>query len=345
MDQFFAAVEEREHPEYKGKPVVVGADPKKGKGRGVVSTCNYEARKFGIHSGMPISRAWKRCPEAIYLPVNFKLYTRASSRIMAILRKYADKFERWGLDEAFLDVSSKVRDFGEAKKLAERIKQEIHRREGLKCSIGVGPNKLVAKIASDFEKPDGLTVVEENDIESFLAPLSVRKLLWVGEKTEQRLNAIGIRTIGDLAAYDVSMLTEKFGRMGFQYSLLAHGVDESDVAERGEVQSVSRERTFEADTSDYNLVLETLDKISKEVHKDIMKLEMLFKTVTIKIRFENFETHTHGKTLPFFTDRLQDLQKTAQELVQTYFRQDRKVRLIGLRASTLVSRKEQKTLA
>ncbi|MDH5267956.1 MAG: DNA polymerase IV, partial [Candidatus Bathyarchaeota archaeon] len=199
MDQFFAAVEERKHPEYKGKPVVVGADPKKGKGRGVVSTCNYEARKFGIHSAMPISRAWKRCPEAIYLPVNFKLYIKASSRIMAILRKYADKFEQWGLDEAFLDVSSKARNFGEARKLAEKIKQEIEGSEALACSIGVGPNKLVAKIASDFEKPNGLTVVEENEVENFLAPLPVRKLLWVGKKTEQRLNAIGIRTIGDLA--------------------------------------------------------------------------------------------------------------------------------------------------
>ena len=344
MDQFFAAVEERGHLEYKGKPVVVGADPKKGKGRGVVSTCNYEARKFGIHSAMPISRAWKRCPEAIYLPVNFKLYTKASSRIMIILRKYADKFEQWGLDEAFLDVSSKVRNFREARKLAEKIKQEIEGREGLTCSIGVGPNKLVAKIASDFEKPNGLTVVEENEVENFLAPLPVRKLLWVGKKTEQKLNAIGIRTIGDLAAYDVSMLTERLGSMSIQYHLLAHGIDESEVAERGEVKSVSRETTFEVDTSDYNLVLETLDKISKEVHKDIMKLKMLFKTVTIKIRFENFETHTHGKTLSFFTNRLQDLQKTARELAQTYLRQDRKIRLIGVRASTLVSRKEQKTL-
>jgi DNA polymerase IV (DinB-like DNA polymerase) len=344
MDQFFAAVEERKHPEFKGKPVVVGADPKKGKGRGVVSTCNYEARKFGIHSAMPISRAWKRCPGAIYLPVNFKLYTKASSRIMAILRKYADKFEQWGLDEAFLDVSSKVRNFREAKRLAEKIKQEIEGREGLTCSIGVGPNKLAAKIASDFEKPNGLTVVEENEVENFLAPLPVRRLLWVGKKTEQRLNVIGIRTIGDLAAYDVSTLTEKFGSMGIQYHLLARGIDESEVAERGEVKSVSRETTFEVDTSDYDLVLETLDTISREVHKDVMKLEMLFKTVTVKIRFENFETHTHGKTLSFFSNRLQDLQKTARELAQTYLRQDRKIRLIGVRASTLASRKVQKTL-
>jgi DNA polymerase IV (DinB-like DNA polymerase) len=344
MDQFFAAVEEREHPEFKGKPVVVGADPKGGKGRGVVSTCNYKARRFGIRSGMPISRAWKLCPDAIYLPVNFKLYIQTSSRIMAILRKYTDKFEQWGLDEAFLDVSSRVRSFIEAEKLAEKIKQKILESEGLTCSIGVGPNKLVAKIASDFKKPDGLTVVDEKAVESFLAPLPVRKLLWVGKKTERKLNEMGIKTIGDLATYDVSVLTEKFGVMGVQFSLMARGIDQSEVAERGEIKSVGRERTFEEDTSDFNLVLETLDRLSEEVYREIVERKMLFKTVTVKIRFENFETHTHGKTRSFFTGRLQDLQKTARELAQPYLRQNRKIRLIGVRASTLTSRKEQKTL-
>jgi DNA polymerase IV (DinB-like DNA polymerase) len=345
MDQFFAAVEEREHPEFKGKPVVVGADPKEGKGRGVVSTCNYVARKFGIRSGMPISRAWKLCPDAIYLLPNFKLYIQASSRIMAILRKYADKFERWGLDEAFLDVSSRVRSFREAKKLAEEIKREVRESEGLTCSVGVGSNKLVAKIASDFKKPDGLTVVDEKAVESFLAPLPVRKLLWVGKKTERKLNEMGIRTIGDLATSDASVLTEKFGVMGVQYSLMARGIDQSEVAERGEIKSVGRERTFEEDTADHNLVFYTLDKLSEEVHKEIVERKMLFKTVTVKIRFENFETHTHGKTRSFFTDRLRDLQRMARELAEPYLRQDIKIRLVGVRASTLTSRKEQKTLA
>jgi len=344
MDQFFAAVEEREHPEFKGKPVVVGADPKGGKGRGVVSTCNYEARKFGIRSGMPISRAWKLCPDAIYLPPNFKLYIQTSSRIMEILRKYADKFEQWGLDEAFLDVSSRVRSLKEAEELAKNIKREIHKSEGLTCSVGVGPNKLVAKIASDFKKPDGLTVVDEKAVESFLTPLPVGKLLWVGKKTERRLNEMGVRTIGDLATYDASVLAEKFGVMGVQYSLMARGIDESEVAERGEIKSVGREITFEEDTSDHNLVLEALDKLSEEVHEEIVEGKMLFKTVTVKIRFENFETHTHGKTRPFFTDRLQDLQKTARELAQPYLQQKRKIRLVGVRASTLASGKEQKTL-
>ena len=344
MDHFYSAVEEREHPEYKGNPVVVGADPKEGTGRGVVSTCNYEARKFGIRSGMPISRAWKRCPDAVYLQPDFKLYGKVSSRIMDILRKYADKFEQWGFDEAFLDVSSKARDFKKAKRIAQAIKQEIFDKEELTCSVGIGPNKLVAKIASDFEKPDGLTVVEETVAPDFLAPLPVRKLLWVGKKTERRLNEMGIRTIGDLAAYDVSALTEKFGVMGAQYHLMARGIDESEVKKREEVKSVGREVTFEEDTSDLDLILGTLDELAEMVHKEVLRLEMLFRTVTVRVRFENFETHTHGKTLPFPTNRRQDLQKTARELAEEYLHKGRMVRLIGVRVSNFVSQKEQTTL-
>jgi DNA polymerase IV (DinB-like DNA polymerase) len=344
MDHFFTAVEERERPEFKGKPVVVGADPKEGKGRGVVSTCNYEARKFGVKSGMPISRAWKLCPEAVYLPVNYELYRKVSSEIMGILRKYSDKFEQWGIDEAFLDVTSRVNSYEEAEVLAHQIKMEILDNEGLTCSVGIGPNKLVAKIASDFQKPDGLTVVKEKDAEKFLAPLRVRKLLWVGRKTEQRLKSIGINTIGDLADYDPTVLTENFGVMGTQLHLMAHGIDRSEVEERGEVKSISRDVTFEEDTDDFEFVLETLDRLSEEVYKDVSRQNLCFKTVTVKVRYENFETHTHGKTLPFVTDRLQDLQKMVKELVQDYLRSYRKIRLVGVRVSNFVSAEKQKRL-
>lgn len=344
MDQFYAAVEEREHPEYKGQPVVVGADPKGGKGRGVVSTANYEARKFGIHSGMPISSAWRRCPDAIYVVPNFKLYVGTSSRIMKILRKHADTFEQWGLDEAFLDVSSKVRNFDEATDLAEKIKQEIRTSEQLTCSIGIGPNKLVAKIASDFQKPNGLTVVKENAVKSFLAPLPVRKLLWVGRKTERKLTEMGVKTIGDLATFDVSTLVERFGTLGAQYHLFAHGIDESEVAERGEIKSVGRETTFETNTDDYDLILHTLDELARRIHREISKRKMLFKTVTIKIRYGNFETHTHGMTLASFTDRVQDLHKAARELAQAYLREHRTIRLVGVRVSNLTSSEGQRTL-
>lgn len=344
MDHFFTAVEERERPEYKGKPVVVGADPKQGRGRGVVSTCNYEARKFGVRSGMPISKAWKLCPGAIYLPVNYELYTRVSERIMEILRKYTDKFERWGIDEAFMDVTSRAKDFSEAETLARGIKREIYDREKLTCSIGVGPNKLVAKIATEIQKPDGLTIVKEEEVEKFLAPLPVRRLLWVGRKTEAKLNSIGVKTIGDLARCDPTVLTEMFGVIGGQMYLMAHGIDRSEVEERGEVKSISRERTFEQDTSDFGLVLETLEKIAKQVHEDTLEQNLHFKTVTIKVRYENFETHVHGRTLPFRTNRLQDLQRTARELLEAYFRTDRKIRLIGVKVSNFTSAEKQKTL-
>jgi DNA polymerase IV (DinB-like DNA polymerase) len=282
MDHFYTAVEERERPELKGKPVVVGADPKEGRGRGVVSTSNYEARKSGVRSGMPISRAWKLCPEAVYLPPNFPLYIEASNAVMNIARSFADKFEQWGIDEAFLDVSERARSFEEAEALAMQLKQEIKLKQKLTCSIGVGPNKLVAKVASDFHKPDGLTVVREKEVEAFLAPLPVRRLLWVGKKTEAKLQPMGVETVGDLARLDPSVLTEKFGVMGMQMYLSAHGIDNSEVEERTGVKSISHETTFEEDTDDAVVVVKALDALSEDVAKETAEQLLFFKTVTIK---------------------------------------------------------------
>jgi len=344
MDHFYTAVEERERPEIRGKPVVVGADPKGGKGRGVVSTSNYEARKVGVRSGMPISQAWRLCPEAVYLPPNFPLYIKVSSEIMAIAWQYAGKFEQWGIDEAFLDVSDRVKDFVEAEKLAAKIKAEIKLKENLTCSIGVGPNKIVAKIASDFQKPDGLTIVREEDAEGFLAPLSVRKLLWVGRKTEEKLKGLGVNTIGDLARHDASALASMFGVMGWQLHLMARGIDRSEVEERVGVKSVSHETTFEVDNADSTAIIQALEGLCIGVQKEVEDQRLLFKTVTLKIRYENFETHTKSRTLPFLTNRLYDLQKTEKELLSYYLRRDRKVRLIGVRVSSLVSTEKQKTL-
>jgi DNA polymerase IV (DinB-like DNA polymerase) len=344
MDHFYSAVEEREHPEYKGKPVVVGADPKEGEGRGVVSTSNYIARKVGIRSGLPISRAWKLCPEAIYLPPNFTLYIKISNEIMQIVRKYGDKVEQWGLDEAFLDASLRVKDYTEAEALAKQLKREIKEKENLTCSIGVGPNKLVAKIASDYHKPDGLTIVKENDAEAFLAPLPARRLLWVGRKTEAKLKKMGINTIGDLASFDPTVLAEVFGVMGTQMHLMARGIDRSEVEARTEVKSISHETTFGEDTDDPEVVLRALDALSTAVSKEVKVQKLYFKTVTVKLRYENFETHTYSKTLAFITDRLQDLQNTSRKLLRTYLQQGRKMRLIGVRVSNFVKGEKQKTL-
>ncbi len=344
MDHFYTAVEERERPEIKGKPVVVGSDPKEGKGRGVVSTSNYEARKLGIRSGMPISHAWKLCPSAVFLPPNFPLYIRVSNEIMEIAKKYADKFEQWGIDEAFLDVSGKAQNRAEAEALAKQIKQEIKDKTQLTCSIGVGPNKLIAKVASDYQKPDGLTIVGEAEAESFLAPLAARKLLWVGRKTEARLKELGVNTIGELATFDSTILTANFGVMGMQMHLMAKGIDKSEVESRVGVKSISHETTFEIDTADEGAVMQALLALCVDVQKEVVEQRLLFKTVTLKIRYENFETHTRSKTLPFLTNRQHDLEKTAKEMLLTNLRKDRKIRLVGVRVSSLVSTEKQKTL-
>lgn len=344
MDHFYTAIEERRRPELKGKAVVVGADPKEGEGRGVVYTSNYEARKFGVRSGMPISRAWKMCPSAIYLPPDFVEYVDVSSRIMSVLRRHADKFEQWGIDEAFLDVSSRVKSPEDAEALARQIKKEIYETERLTCSIGIGPNKIIAKTASDLQKPDGLTIVRDEEAEAFLAPLPVRKLLWVGRKTEQRLTTMGIKTIGDLAHHDPTVLAETFGVIGNQLYLMAHGIDSSEVEERSEAKSISRETTFEEDTSDYDLVLRRSDELSEEVHRDATSQKLFFKTVTVKVRYENFETHIHSKTLPLMTDREQELKKTARELIKPFFKPGKRIRLIGVRVSTFTSAQKQTTL-
>ncbi len=345
MDHFFTAVEELRHPELKGKPLIVGADPKNGQGRGVVSTSNYEARKYGVRSGMPISRAWKLCPQATYLPVDYGHYAEVSDRIMLIMRKYADKFERWGIDEAFLDVTDRAKDYTRASDLAKQLKKEIYEKERLTCSIGVSSNKLVAKIASDHHKPDGLTIVKEDEAQDFLSPLSVRKLLWIGRKTGQKLETMGIRTIGDLAHFDPMRLVETFGSMGTQLSLASRGLDNTEVQERSEIKSISREVTFQQDTTDTSLVLETAKDLCDEIIQDIHEQKLDFKTVTLKIRFKNFETHTHGKTLPFFTDRLRDLSKTTSELMRDYLSAGREIRLIGVRVSNFVSGENQQRLS
>ena len=263
---------------------------------------------------------------------------------MEIAKSYADKFEQWGIDEAFLDVSDRAHNFYEAEALAKRLKQVIKEKTNLTASIGVGPNKLVAKVASDFHKPDGLTVVKDEEVETFLAPLPVRKLLWVGRKTEAKLKPLGIETIGDLARFDPAVLNEMFGVMGVQMHLMARGIDNSEVQQRTGVKSISHETTFEEDTDDSKTIFAALDALSDDVAEETTEQRLFFKTVTVKVRYENFETHTYAKSLPFQTNRAQDLRKTARELFNAHVKPGRKVRLLGVRASSFVSGEKQKTL-
>jgi DNA polymerase IV (DinB-like DNA polymerase) len=342
LDAFFASVEEREHPEYKGKPIVVGANPKEGKGRGVVSTANYEARKYGIHSGMPISKAYKLCPNAIYLPVNFILYEKVSENIMNILRKFADKFEQVSIDEAYLDISGKVKDFEEAKQLAIKIKNEILEKEKLTCSIGIAPNKLVAKIASGFQKPNGLTIVRPEEVKSFLSPLSVDEIPGIGKKTKEVLERIGIKTIGELAKTEVSKLVEMFGKIGIYFYLAANGIDESEVEETYEAKSIGREITFETDTDNVELLHETMENLARETIEELKAKGLTYKTVTLKIRYEDFETHTHSKTLNLPSDSFEVLISVGRKLLEPFLYSGKKIRLIGIRVSKLKKEKLMK---
>ena len=337
LDAFFPSVEVREHPELKGKPVVVGADPKEGKGRGVVSSASYEARKFGIRSALPISRAWRLCPDCVYLRPHFDLYIPASNSVMKILRSHADKFEQGGIDEAYLDISGQVKDFEEAREFAKRLMEEVLEKEKLTCSIGVAPNKMVAKIASDFKKPYGLTVVKEDDVKGFLLPLKVRKIPGVGPKTERSLKELGIETVADLASMKPEMLTRLFGVWGARLHEFANGIDNSEVIEEYEAKSIGRDTTFEKDVDDAEQIFQVLDGLADEVHEDVIAIGYKFKTITVRVRYQHFDTYTRSKSLLFPTNDLDILKNNAKRLMAPFLRGNKKIRLIGVRVSNLIS--------
>ncbi|MEI6292254.1 MAG: DNA polymerase IV [Methanomicrobiales archaeon] len=331
MDAFFAAVEMREHPEIRGRPVIVGADPKDGRGRGVVSTASYEARVFGVNSAMPISKAFERCPGGVFLRPHFDLYVRASGEVMEIAKNGAERFEQVSIDEAYLDISP-AGDYSAARAKAVALKEAIRNKTGLTCSIGVGPSKVVAKIASDFRKPDGLTVVEPADVEEFLSPLPVGKIPGVGKKSREVLNNLGIRTIGDLACIDVQELIALFGKWGAVIHDLAQGSDDREVKQEEGFKSISREITFENDTDDATILVQTLDDMAAELHAVLVNGHIRFRTITVKLRDERFQTLTRSKTFERFTDD-PVLIKAASNRLLPGFPDGRKIRLIGLRFS------------
>ncbi|MFB3765146.1 MAG: DNA polymerase IV [Methanotrichaceae archaeon] len=337
LDAFYPSVEIREHPELKGRPVVVGADPRGGTGRGVVSSASYEARKFGIRSAMPISRAWRLCPNCIYLRPHFDLYIPASSAIMDILKSHAGKFEQGGIDEAYLDISSKVKDFNEAGEFARHIMEEVLEKENLTCSIGVGPNKLVAKIASDYRKPFGLTVVKPDNIKDFLFPLKVGKIPGVGPKTEQALRKLNIETIRDLVSLTPETLTRLFGSLGIRLYEYANGIDNSEVVEEYETKSIGRDITFERDLDNEAQIFQVLDELAEEVRAYVIANGFKFKTITVRVRYEDFDTHTRSKSLLFPTNDFEILKNNAKRLIAPFLRGNKKLRLIGVRVSSLIS--------
>lgn len=331
MDAFFAAVEMREHPEIRGRPVIVGADPKEGKGRGVVSTASYEARVFGVHSAMPISKAFLRCPGGVFIRPHFDLYVQASEEVMEIAKSASERFEQVSIDEAYLDISI-AGDYYNARAMAVALKEAIRNKTRLTCSIGVGPTKVVAKIASDYRKPDGLTVVEPGSISEFLYPLPVGKIPGVGKKSRETLHQLGVRTIGDLARVDVQELIALFGKWGAVIHALARGSDDREVKQEEGYKSISREITFENDTDEKCELLRTLDDMATEIQAVLIHEHLRFRTITVKLRDENFMTCTRSKTYERYSDDARLIKETSHELLPG-FPEGLKIRLIGLRLS------------
>ena len=334
MDAFFAAVEEKRNPALKGKPLVIGGqgDPSK---RGVVSTANYEARRFGIHSAMPLRTAYKLCPQAIFLPVDYEVYVAASRQFKSVMKYICPIMEDVGIDEAFLDISHLPE---ESEIIALKIKAGILDKTDLACSIGIAPNKLLAKIASDMQKPNGLTILTEKDIESRLWLLPIRKLYGIGPKTEEQLKSIGIETIGQLAALPLEKLIEQFGKSYGHYLYEAsRGIDDSPLVTHWEPKSISRETTFQVDVKDWQVMAKTLAELTKEVVADMMDHGYTTKTITVKIRFSDFQTFTRAKTIPDYSDSEEELRKAAFACLKR-IELNKRVRLIGVRASNMEKR-------
>ncbi|HVB95348.1 MAG TPA: DNA polymerase IV [Nitrososphaerales archaeon] len=343
LDAFYVSVEVKDNPSLKGLPVVVGADPEGGKARGVVMTSSYEARKFGLKSGMPISIAYRLCPNAVYLPPRWERYGEISMQVMDLLRRRADKFEQTGIDEAFLDVSDRATSLEQAQDLARAIKKDIRDSLGITCSIGVAPNKSLAKIASDRQKPDGLTVVPFDDPKGFLAPLPVAVIPGVGSKTQAFLKEKGIATIGELQKVSGQELLKWFGKTGVWLWGVIQAEERLSVFERDMLKSMSVERTFGEDVEDFDRVYAQIDIEARELAERVRDADLKFKVTGIKIRFKGFQTFTREVTLTGYTDSEEALRHQARILLKEFETKKRPVRLVGVRVSQLKREKAELT--
>lgn len=333
MDAFFAAIEQRDNPSLRSKPVVVGSDPKGGKGRGVVSTCSYEARRFGIHSAMPISAAYRACPHAIFLPVDMEKYEKVSSEILEILHSFTPDIEPVSIDEAFLDITGSYHLFGTPLETCRLIKSRVKDIVGLTASVGLAPTKMAAKIASDLKKPDGLVEVTEKRLIGFLWPLDIRRIWGLGPKAEEALHSIGVKTIGDLAKTNPADLKRIFGKNGLHFHELANGIDARGVSPAVEVKSISNEHTFSDDTEESPKIERALMRLTEKVSARLRSGELQCKTVTLKIRLKGFYTYTRSITMPIYTNFADTLYNETKALYNKFERGGKSVRLIGVKAS------------
>ena len=331
MDSFYASVEVREHPELAGQPVAVGGSAT---GRGVVAAANYAARKFGVRSAMPMATALRRCPQLVCLPVNMSLYVEVSKQIHQIFNRYTSEIEPLSLDEAFLDVRASEKLFGPAASIARQIKQAIHNECGLIASAGVAPNKFVAKIASDIDKPDGYVVVEAGHMQAFLDPLPISRIWGVGKVTEAKLHRLGFRTIHDIRVQPVETLVQRFGKWGEHIHRLANGLDQREVVPDARAKSISAETTFAEDISDEDALLANLMQLTEQVAARCRHHGFEGKTVNLKMRYHDFRTLTRSKTLAMPTNLTEQIWQTAKQLLLKQSRtQPEPVRLLGVGVS------------
>jgi len=347
FDYFYAQCEERENPMLKDKPVVVCIYSGRSEDSGAVSTANYIARKHGVRAGIPIIMAKRKLKntDAVFLPANFELYEKVSENIMNILRAYGDAFEQWGIDEAFIEVTQRVNgDFENARQFAQKIQTEILEKEKITVSIGAGPNKLIAKIAAGRQKPQGLTVVKPEEVEGFLAPLPVNELIGVGKKTSVVMEEMGIKTVDDLANYDLEKLIKRFGKiLGVYFHNSALGIDESPVKERGMAESISRIWTLKEDTIELDKILEYAYEICTDIQARAVGLNLGFKSVTVHAVLQDMSAHSRSKTFETPTDNLETLKETTKELFQRLLNEipeDLKARRIGVKISNFTREKQ-----
>jgi len=292
MDAFYASVEQHDDPCLRGIPVIVGADPQGGHGRGVVAACSYEARNFGVHSALPIRQAWRRCPQGVFLRPRMARYRAVSATIMGIFRETTELVEPLSIDEAFLDITGSTRLLGSPESIAGDLRQAILERTGLTASVGLAPNKFVAKIASDLRKPDGFVVVSGDRVREFLAPLPIRRLWGVGPRTGLRLEEMGIHTIGQIAAVAPQEIAKKLGPHGENLRALAEGRDNRPVIPERNPKSISNETTFAEDTCDVGRLRDTIRRLSDQVAGRLRDQGYRGRTATLKLRYSSFATYT-----------------------------------------------------
>ncbi|MFQ5596913.1 MAG: DNA polymerase IV [Nitrospiria bacterium] len=331
MDAFYASVEERDQPALRGKPVIVGGSPE---GRGVVAAANYKARTFGVHSALPSSKASRLCPEAVFLPPRIHYYAEVSEQIQNIFKDYTPLVEPLSLDEAFLDVAGSETCFGNAEIIGKKIKKRIRGEVGLCASVGIAPNKFLAKVASDLKKPDGFVVVQGDKKQDFLDPLPVGRLWGVGKVSDRVLARLGIQTIAQLRRQPRALLQQLFGKWGDHLWELAHGRDDRSVIPDREAKSVSHEMTFENDLHEIALLRSYMVMLCEPVACRLRRKGLRARTIEIKIRFADFKTITRAKTLAQATQTTQDLVKVAVARLQGHLpKKHRGVRLLGMGAS------------